>query len=188
MRGFAGGAAIGISPVTLRARVDPRPASSRDPGEPPFTDDPRQRTPFAAGWVLVFLAAAAEAGFESLTFFELVGPRGVMEAGRTFPVLHALADVAAVPAAFVLPTRSRRPERVQAVALRSVEGVRVFLANLTADPHPVRVEGLAGRVRRAALCEASGADAGLEVELAPHEVARLDVSLADAGDLPVRQS
>jgi D-apionolactonase len=188
MRGFAGGAAIGISPVTLRARVDPRPASSRDPGEPPFTDDPRQRTPFAAGWVLVFLAAAAEAGFESLTLFELVGPRGVVEAGRTFPVLHALADVAAVPAAFVLPTRSRRPERVQATALRSVEGVRVFLANVTADPHPVRVEGLAGRVRRAALGEASGADAGLEVELAPHEVARLDVSLADDGDLRVRQS
>ncbi|HSD27005.1 MAG TPA: hypothetical protein VLL75_06845, partial [Vicinamibacteria bacterium] len=188
MRRFAGGAALGISPVTLRARVDRRPASSRDPGEPPFTDDPRQRTPFAAGWMLLFLAVAAEAGFESLTFFELLGPRGVMEAGQAFPVFHALADVAAVPAAFVLPTRSRRPERVQAAALRSVDGVRLFLANVTADLHPVRVEGLAGRARRAALGEASGSDAGFEIELAPHEVARLDAAPADAGPAAVRQS
>jgi hypothetical protein len=187
MRGFAGGRALGLSPVSLRARVDPRPASSRDPGEPPFTDDPRQRTAFAAGWMLVFLAAAAEAGFESLTFFELVGPRGVMEEGEAFPVLHALADVAAVPEGFVLPTRSRRPERVQAVALRSAQGVRVFLVNVTGDLHPVRVDGLSGRVRRAALGdEGPGADAGFEIELAPHEVARLDVAPATAGDA-VRQ-
>jgi hypothetical protein len=188
MRGFAGGAALGISPVTLRARVDRRPASSRDPGEPPFTDDPRQRTPFAAGWMLRFLAAAAEAGFESLTFFEMVGPRGVMDEGQDFPVLHALADVAAAPEGSVLPTRSRRPERVQAMALRSAGAVHVFLVNVTADPHPVRVDGLSGQVRRATLGhDASRAEAGFEVELAPHEVARLDVSRAESGEAAVRQ-
>jgi hypothetical protein len=179
MRGFAGAATLGISPVTLRARADPRPLSSREPGEPPLTDDPRQATPFAAGWTLAFLAAAAEAGFASLTFFELLGPRGVMDELRTFPVFHALADVAAAREGFVLPTRSRRPERVQAVALRSTGEVRVFLANVTAEPHPVRVEGLSGRVRRAALGGTPpGAEAGLEVELAPHEVALLDVEPA----------
>jgi hypothetical protein len=161
--------------------VDPRPPSSRVPGERPFADDPRQATSFAAGWTLTFLAAAAEAGFVSLTFFELLGPRGVMDAARPFPVLHALADVAAVREGFVLPTRSRRPERVQAVALRSAGQVRVFLANVTAEPHPVRVEGLSGRVRRAALGDASaGGDAGPEVELAPHDVARVDVEVARA--------
>ena len=75
-RGFAGGMPLGISPVTLRPRADPRPASSRTPGEPPLTDDPRQATPFAAAWTLGFLAAAAEAGFEALTFFELSGRAG----------------------------------------------------------------------------------------------------------------
>jgi hypothetical protein len=55
--------------------------------------------------------------------------------------------------------------------------VRVFLANVTGDAHPVRVEGLSGRVTRAALGERGpGADAGFDVELAPHEIARLDVS------------
>ncbi len=109
LRGFAGGAALAISPVTLRARVDPRPRSSRDPSGPPFTDDPRQAAPFAAAWTLAFLAAAAEAGFASLTFFELLGPRGVMDEEKAFPVLHALADVAAVTDAF----GSARPRRAR---------------------------------------------------------------------------
>jgi hypothetical protein len=181
MRSFAGGAALGISPVTLRSRVDKRPPTSIDPGEPPFLDDPRQKAPFAAVWILGFLASAAEAGFESLTFFELVGPRGVMDAAGPFPVFHALADVAALPEAVVLPTRSRRPERVLAIALRSAASTRVFLANLTPDAHPVRVEGLAGPAWRAALgTEGGGAATDLEFELGPLEVTRLDVSPAHA--------
>jgi hypothetical protein len=99
-----------------------------------------------------------------------------MDASGAFPVLHALADVAGLPEGFVLPARSRRPERVQALALRSAGEVRLFLANVTTEPHPVRIEGLCGRARRAALGDASpGADSGFEIELAPHEVARLDV-------------
>jgi hypothetical protein len=177
-RGFAGGVPLGISPITLRARVDPRPASSRAPGEPPLTDDPRQATPFAAAWTLGFLAAAAEAGVDSLTFFELSGARGVTDSGAAFPVLHALADVAALPGVVVLPARSRRPERVQVLALRSGAKARLFLANVTAEPHPVRVEGLAGKARRAALGQTStGEEIGAEVELAPHEITRLDVEI-----------
>jgi hypothetical protein len=178
-RGFAGGVPLGISPITLRARADPRPASSCDPGEPPLTDDPRQATPFAAAWTLGFLAAAAEAGFDALTFFELSGARGVTQAGEAFPVLHALADVLALQGAAVLPARSRRPERVQALALRSGTHVRLFLANVTADPHPARIEGLPGNACRTALGQASpGEEVGAEVELAPHEIARLDLEIA----------
>jgi hypothetical protein len=178
-RGFAGGVPLGISPVTLRSRRDPRPASSRTPGEPSLTDDPRQATPFAAAWTLGFLASAAEAGFEALTFFELSGARGVTHSGVAFPVLHALADVASMPGAVVLPARSRRPERVQVLALRSGAHARLFLANVTAEPHPVRVEGLGGKARRTALGQASpGEEVGAEVELAPHEIARLDLEIA----------
>jgi D-apionolactonase len=177
-RGFAAGVPLGISPVTLRPRAEPRRASPCDPG-PPLTDDPRQATPFAAAWTLGFLAAAAEAGFDALTFFELSGPRGVTESGLAFPVLHALADVAALPGALVLPARSRRPERVRALALRSGTHARLFLANVTAEPHPVRVEGLAGRACRASLGQASpGEEVEGEVELAPHEIARLDLEIA----------
>jgi hypothetical protein len=178
-RGFATGVPLGISPVTLRPRVDPRPAGARERGEPPFTDDPRQATPFAAAWTLGFLAAAAEAGFDTLTFFELSGPRGVTASGVPFPVCHALADVAALPGAVVVPARSRRPERVRTLALRGGTRTRLFLANVTGDPHPVRLEGLPAGLRRAALGQAEpGEEVGAEIELAPHEIARLDVDTA----------
>jgi hypothetical protein len=174
-RSFAGGASLALSPVTLRPRADPRPASSREPGDRPFTDDPRQPTAFAAAWTLGFLASAAEAGLASLTFFEIVGPRGVMDASGAFPVLHALADVASLPRAVVLPVRSRRPERVQVLALRSGARVRVFLANVTGEPHPVRLEGLPEGLARAPLGGATATEeVGDELELAAHEVARLD--------------
>src|SRR5262245_46363980 len=84
LRSFAGGALIGLSPATLRPRVDASPHALRGPGRAPFTDDPRQKTPFAAAWTLGLVAAAAEADFASLTLFELAGPRGVQDAGGAF--------------------------------------------------------------------------------------------------------
>ena len=180
-RTFAGGASLAVSPVTLRPRVDRRPASSQVPGERPFTDDPRQATAFAAAWTLGFLASAAEAGVASLTFFELAGSRGVMDGGTPYPVLHALADVAALPGAVVLRARPRRPERVQALALRAGPRVRVFLANVTAEPHPVRLDGVTGPVVRSPLGgREGGEEAGPEVELGPQEVIRLDAAAAGA--------
>jgi len=167
LRSFADRTPLGISPVTLRPRADPSPAAWRTRGERPYPDDPRQGTNFAAAWTVGFLAAAAQAGFASLTFFELVGPRGVQQSGRSFPVLDAFADIAALPGALAGPVRSRRPERVQALAMRSRAGrVRLFLANVTAEAHPVRVEGLAGRVLRASLGQAEPGEAsGFEIKL-----------------------
>ena len=175
-RSFVPDQALAISPVSLRPRVDPRPAASREPDEPPFTDDPRQATPFAAAWTLGFIASAAEAGFASLSLFELLGPRGVMDEDRPFPVFHALADVTALA--------GRRRLRVDAPSARSAsrrwpwgeaEGTRLFLANVSCEPHPVRVEGLAGVARRSSLGEAEAGECGLELELAPHAIVRLDV-------------
>jgi hypothetical protein len=176
LRSFSDGVPLALSPVTLRPRRDFAPASWRAAGEAPFTDDPRQTTSFAAAWTLGLLASAAEAGFASLTLFELAGPRGVMDAEGAFPVLHALADVAALPGARVARAKPRRPERVQALALLSNGRARLFLANVTSDTHPVRVEGVAGSARRFRLGETQpGVEAGLELELGPHEIARLDL-------------
>jgi hypothetical protein len=178
LRSFSGGVPLGISPATLRPRVDASPRSLRGPGRAPFTDDPRQKTPFAAAWTLGLVASAAEAGLASLTLFELAGPRGVQDEGGGFPVLDALADVAALEGARVVPARPRRPERIQALALQSGGRVRLFLANVTGEAHPVRVEGLSGKAKRAVLAQPEGDESGLELELKPREVVRLDVALA----------
>jgi hypothetical protein len=74
--------------------------------------------------------------------------------------------------------RSRRPERVQALALQSGSRLRLFLANVTGETHPVKVEGISGKSKRAALGQADGEDAGLELELDAREIVRLDVDLA----------
>ena len=108
-----------------------------------------------------------------------------MDAQRPFPVLHALADCtaffAASKEAFVLPARSRRPERVRVLALRSPGRVRVLVGNMTPEPHPVRIDGLAGRLLRTPLGGAEpGEEAGPELALAPHEIARIDVALEPA--------
>jgi hypothetical protein len=174
-RGFAGGLPLAISPATLRPRSDPRPPSSRTPGEPPFTDDPRQRTAVAAAWALALVGAASRAAFASLTLFEPTGPRGLMDEGRPFPVFHALAELAALDGAGVLFARSRRPERVQAFAVGRGPLTRLFLANITAEAHPVRVEGLGNAGRSAPLGAAdAGEECGAELELAPGALVRLD--------------
>jgi len=178
LRSFSGGAPFGISPLTLRPRVDASPRSWRDPARPPFTDDPRQQTPFAAAWMLGLVASAAEAGYASLSLFELVGPRGVQDAQRAFPVLQALAEIAGLPGARVVPARPRRPERVQALALRAASRLRLFLTNVTGETHPLRVEGLSGKATRAALGQSEGEESGFEVELPPHGIVRLDVELS----------
>ena len=176
VRSFGGGAAVGISPVTLRPRAVPAPLPASPAGEAPSTDDPRQGAPFAAAWTLGLLAAAADARVASVTFFELAGPRGVTDEDGPFPVVETIAAVTERPEAAFLAVRSRRPDRVQALALRSGRLTRLFLANATRWRHPVRVEGLAGRARRAALGETGpGEQSGLELELGPHELVRLDV-------------
>ncbi len=176
-RSFSRGAPVGISPVTLRPRRDP----SIDPGGPPLADDPRQASPLAAAWTLGLVAAAAEAGIASLTLFELSGPRGVLEHGSPFPVLHALAEALALPGAAVLPARSRRPERVQVLALQAGGHLRLLLANPTGEAHAVRIDGLPGSARRAPLGRGpAGEEAGAELELAPREIARIDAPLAGA--------
>ena len=175
-RDFAPGLPLAITPITLRPRSDPQPPASRAPGEPPFTDDPRQLSPVAAAWTLLFVARAAAAGYASLGFFELVGPRGVMDGERPYPVYHALAGMAAMREAVVLPVVSRRPERVQALALRSGERTRVFLANVSGETHPVRLSGLGGDARMAPLgSELAEEPCGFELVLPPRAITRLDV-------------
>jgi len=173
---LAPGLPLAVTPITLRPRSDPLPPASPAPGGPPFTDDPRQVGPVAAAWTLLFVARAAVAGYASLGFFELVGPRGVMDGERPYPVYHALAEMAAMGEAWVLPVVSRRPERVQGLALRAGGRTRVFLANVGGETHPVRLEGLDGEARTAPLGSTEAAEpCGFDLVLPPLGIARVDV-------------
>jgi hypothetical protein len=134
-RSFAGGAAIAVGPVTLRAR--------RTPGEaaPAAEADPRQPAPFAAAWLLGELSGLLGAGADAVTAFATTGPHGVLaeEAGtvRALPVLDVLADVAALRGREVLPVRGYDPLRTASLAVADGGRARLLLADLTGRPDRV---------------------------------------------------
>ena len=155
-RGFAGALAIVVSPITLRPRFNPNatgPETDPPVGALPPQVDGRQLSLFGAGWTLGSVKHLAEAGAASLTYFETVGWRGVMERadassdpglfpsepGAAFPVYHVFADIGAFAGGDVLASRSSRPLEVESLALRRGGRVRLLLANLTPDVRSVVV-------------------------------------------------
>jgi len=117
-RGFVGDRPIAITPVTLRPRFNPDatgPEVPPAPGALPSSVDARQMSLFAAAWTLGSLKYLAQSGAASVTYFETVGWRGVVESaegspapfpslpGAVFPVYHLLADVAEWRDAALLP-------------------------------------------------------------------------------------
>ena len=115
---------VSVSPVTLK----------REP-------DCRQASLFGAAWTLGSLKYLAEGGAASVTYYETTGPRGVMAGGTggVYPLYHVLADVAEFAGAQVVHSRSSEPLLLESLALRSPNGTRLLLANLSAEQQQVRV-------------------------------------------------
>jgi hypothetical protein len=112
----------------------------------PFSVDPRQRTLFGASWTVGSLARLLPAsGIESLTYYEAIGWKGVMESeqgnpgphqfgsrpGEIFPVyyvFHALAEAEAL-----VPMTNPVPQKIAVVGFRQKGTVHVLLANLQSE-------------------------------------------------------
>lgn len=203
-RELGGGRPIGFSPIGLRPPPCPPPVlGGEDHAAPPRYVDARQSSLFFAGWVACHIGQAARAGFSSLTYCQTTGWRGLMsgdvgpalppafgaEAGAVFPVYHVLADLAELAGAEVLATHSSAPVEVDALAVRLGGRLRVLLANLTGEVHPVHLPAplAGGLLRRLGLNNVALAtrdpeafrDAPIEsigksIVLGPHELARID--------------
>jgi D-apionolactonase len=147
-RSFAAGKPISVSPVTLRPR-DPIEGEPADQGPLPFSVDPRQPSLFAAAFTIGSISALAQAGAASLTFYETVGPRGVIPGdappppaipaspppGGAFAMFHVFADIAEMGTDVAVGAcESSRPAEVVALVLRGASSVRVLVANLTPAP------------------------------------------------------
>jgi hypothetical protein len=175
VRQFAPDASLALSPVTLRTRPEA---------------DPRQRTSFAAGWTLGFVAAAAEAGFARLTLFEVEGPAGAMEAGRLFPVGRVLADLGELTRSSspvrVIASRPEDPWRCLALAVAAGRRLRLYLFNPTPRSQDLVVDGLPAEAQVRRLEPEAGFAAqesmvatgdGHALRLDAHEVAVLDAEI-----------
>jgi hypothetical protein len=155
-RRFAGKLPIAVTPITLKTRFDPQSASRGMPtaqDELPPDVDPRQMSLLGAGWTAGSLKYLAEAGTDSVTYYETTGQRGVMETeegsllrekfrslpGGVFPLYHVLADAGEFAAGGVVCSTSNAPLKVDGLVLRNGELTRIMLVNLSPAPQFVRV-------------------------------------------------
>lgn len=154
------GRAIVISPVTLATRFGPYPAGPAAAGDLPPAVDVRQASLLGGAWTVGELAALAAAGTASVTWYETVGWRGVVESetgspmpdrfpsvpGQVFPVWHVFADLAQWRGGEVLAATATEPLAVTGLAIRTDEGIGLLVANVTPVAQRVRVVGLTGDV------------------------------------------
>ena len=215
-RAFVGERPLAVGPITLKPRFNPNATGaepSPPPGELPPSVDERQPSLFAAGWLTGSVNALANAGADALTYFETTGWKGLIERrdhplrvpsfhswpGMVFPVYHVLADIGEFRGAETLPVAVSDGLRLQALALRDGERLRVMLANMTEDPVDAALD--VGAARKVAVRQldadsvyqaASDPDAfrassqpigpideGLTLTLPPFALTTLDVTLAN---------
>jgi hypothetical protein len=176
-RALAQGKPVCVSPVTMKMRHNPYATGAIPPvpaGQLPSQVDPRQMSLFLAGWTAASIKHLAQAGAASITYYETVGWRGVMEResgstlpakfpslpGALFPVYHVFADIAEFGAASVITSQSSARLKVDGLALKRGNNLRVLLSNLTAEPQTVT---LPPRIREATLrlLSASNAEAAM---------------------------
>lgn len=162
-RTFLGDVPIIVGPVTLRVQ-----GTSQEPlpGERPADEDPRQPSAFAGGWTLGSIASLATAGTSRITYFEAVGPKGIMGVGEVYPIYDVLRDVGDFAGGVVRPVNTSDPAAVVSLALERDGAQRLVMANLGAVPRTVSVRGFGDET---------------QVSLAPGEIARLDAAGAATG-------
>jgi hypothetical protein len=156
-RAIVGDRPLVIGPITLRPPFNPNatgPEPKPAPGELPAAVDYRQPSLFAAGWLAGSVNALGNADVDALTYFETTGWKGVLERrdhplrvakfhswpGMVFPIYHVLADIGEFSGGQTLPVTIADGLRVQALALRQDDRIRVILANMSDEAIAVSLE------------------------------------------------
>lgn len=165
-RTFLGDVPIIVGPVTLRRQGK---SQAPLPGERPADEDPRQPSAFTGGWTLGSIASLATAGVSRITYFETVGPKGIMAAGEVYPIYDVLRDVGDFVGGTVRAVTTSDPAAVVGLALERDGQRRLMMASLVDEPRTVSVRGF-------------GDD--IQVTLAPGEIARRDAAAGAATGAP----
>ena len=160
-RRFVGEQPLHVGPVTLRPRFNANASTSEPaplPGERTSSVDPRQASLMGAAWTVGSLASLAPSGASTVTYFETLGWKGVLERaggspdpsrfpslpGGVYPLYHVLADIGELAGGDVLLTQSSHSLRLTGLAVRKGSQTRILLANLTPERQRVPVSGLTG--------------------------------------------
>jgi D-apionolactonase len=130
-RSFAPDAHVAVGPVSLARRPDPFAGGKSGDGAGQPVGDPRQQSAFGAAWTIGSLKYLAEAGADSVTYYEAAGPFGVQDnQSMKFPLHGVLWRAGGFRGGDVLACTDEHPLRHVAIALRMNRDVRVLVANL----------------------------------------------------------
>jgi hypothetical protein len=141
-RTFVGDKWLAVTPVTLRPRFNPNGGS-----KPSDRIDPRQKTAFAAAWTLGSCKHLSEAGADSVTFYELAGPAGLLDGVSVFPLYDVFGHMAEFAGGTVTPMRSSDPLRVDAMLLQNGTKRRLLIVNYTPRPQSAAADGRSLRLK-----------------------------------------
>lgn len=152
------GNSFAITPVTLKPRFNPDEVveTKVDPNELPPQVDPRQMSLFAASWTAGSIKSLAENEAYSLTYYETIGWRGVIESergstlparffskpGMVFPLFHVLADVCEMAGGKIITAKSSKPLSSNALHITGNNKSRIIVYNLTWIPQNISLHGL----------------------------------------------
>jgi hypothetical protein len=179
---FAANRQVIVSPITLKRRYNPHATEAeaeKAPDELPDAVDPRQMSLFGAGWTVGSIKYLSESGATSLTYYETVGWRGLMEreSGSTlpehfpsapemvFPLYHVFADVAEWKEGLIVECASPQPLEVTVLAVEDKGSLHLLLTNLTGVSRHVVIGPLgAGHVSVRSLDASSAPQAMFEPE------------------------
>ena len=140
-RSFVDDSQVALSPITLKGRFNPAAADpSAQPSEAPADD--RQPSLFAGGWLLGSIASVVAGGADSVTWFETVGPRGVVGTAGPYPAWFVLADLADRAGWTPLRLGGGTGPTVTGLAMRRGGETRILVANVTAHPVPIALDGV----------------------------------------------
>ncbi len=150
---FSNGSRIHVGPISLRMRWNPNATEAEAPTGPDELDsdvDLRQLSLFGAAWTLGAIASLGRSGANSISLFEAVGQRGLMQsrepvqpglfpvpAGEVYPVYHVLRELSSARSACYLDVSVAR--KVVAFLIETPNDVRLLLANLCAEEVQVGV-------------------------------------------------
>ena len=188
---MAEGLPLHVGPVTLLQRFNPV-ATDKVRATGPETD-PRQNSLWAACWALGSVSALARAGAKVLTYFETVGPRGVMSPGGEgspsplglYPVYEVFRHLAHHRRSRLVHLETTDDNALTVLGLADEGDVTVFVGNLRPSATEFKIEGNSLSFRYELLDVAAaermlGDHAGVPeqgrpltgtVQLQPHEIA-----------------
>jgi D-apionolactonase len=154
--GFAAGVPLAVTPITLRPRFNPNMSYEQNSTEDGQSArlDPRLSQLFSAAWTAGSVQRLASAGTASLTYFEAVGPLGLMHAAvgpgllrRVSPAYFVFAWLAAFRGGFLMNIQTGSPGVIETLGLCSADRRRLLLVNLEDAVNEADVHGLPISVR-----------------------------------------